>query len=83
MSTLAMLAAHSPPPHDPDSPLAAYRRSEGQNNFFLKFMALSVQQSVVRLLYCAWATIYSRECAKLARPLCFGHTKKNGLGNPF
>ena len=28
MSTLAMLAAHSPPPHDPDSPLAVYRRSE-------------------------------------------------------
>jgi len=28
MSTLAMLAAHSPPRADPDSPLALYRKSE-------------------------------------------------------
>ena len=28
MSTLAMLAAHSPPRTDPDSPLALYRKSE-------------------------------------------------------
>ena len=39
MTTLAMLAAHSPPRADPDSPLALYRKSEE------KYKAVHINES--------------------------------------
>ena len=46
MSTLAMLAAHSPPRADPDSPLALYRKSEERyDDEELDFEVISVNSS--------------------------------------